>query len=150
MRSIFVVCAIALLSGCARLPGGGSDRAVEVTVNTGIDSTLRVAATQLQHHGYIVTPAGENRLVTAPRAVPDYLVGKDAELRNRQWFVQVSADRSAFVRGTRLSVTAFLIPPTAAGTTAPQVQNAIPVTSDHQLWQEVRSIARWIQDGARR
>jgi len=47
-------------------------------------------------------------------------------------------------------VTAFLIPPTAAGTTAPQVQNAIPVTSDHQLWQEVRSIARWIQDGARR
>lgn len=150
MRSIFVVCAIALLSGCARLPGGGNDRAVEVTVSTGIDSTLRVAATQLQHHGYIVSPAGENRLVTAPRPVPDYLVGKDAELRNRQWFVQVAADRSAFVRGTRLSVTAYLVPPSAAGATAPQVQNAIPVTSDHQLWQEVRSIARWIQDGARR
>lgn len=150
MRSLFVVCAFALFTGCARLSGGGNDRAVEVSVTTGLDSTLRVAATQLQHHGYVVTPAGENRLVTSPRAVPDYLVGQDAELRNRQWFVQVEVDRSAFIRGTRLSVTGFLIPPAAAaGTNTAQVQNAIQVTSDHRLFQEVRSIARWIQDGTR-
>ena len=150
MRSLFVVCAFALLTGCTRMVGG-NDRTVEVTVGSNIQNTMQIAATQLQHHGYVVTPAGENRLVTVPRGVPDYLVGQDAELRNRQWFVQVMADRNAFIRGTRVSVTAYLVPPTAGNsTTAPQVQNAIQVTSDHRLWPEVRSIARWIQDGTKR
>ena len=152
MRSLFVAGAVALLTGCARLPGGGNERDVEVTVGTSIDSTLRVAATQLQHHGYTVTPVGANQLVTAPRPVPDYLIGQNSDLRGRQWFVQVTADRNAFIRGTRLAVTGFLVPtPAAGGATpaAPQVQNAIQVTSSSPLWQEVRSISTWIRDGTR-
>ena len=152
MRSLFVLGAFALLTGCARLPGSGSDREVEVTVGTNVDSTLRVAATQLQHHGYTVTAVGNSQLVTAPRPVPDYLIGQSSDLRGRQWFVQVVADRSPFTRGTRLNVSAFLVPPPPAGaqaSTTPQVQNAVQVTSASPLWQEVRSISTWIRDGTR-
>lgn len=142
--------AFLLLGACSRFMGGGSG-STTYTVAPSVDSTLRVAATQLRHHGYTVTPVGSNSLVTAPRAVPDYLAGKDASLRGRRWFVQVTAERNAFIRGTRLDVVGYLIPQGAPTTgTTPSVQRAERVDSKQPLHQEVRSIAGWIADAANR
>ena len=154
MRALVVALVLATtLSGCARVFGrsDGSDAVQSVPVS--VDSILRVAATQLRHHGYEVTPAGDNGLVTAPRAVPEWLGGKDAAMKDRQWFVQINAEPHFLARGTRLEVMGYLVPESASkmitGTT-PSVQNAVPVTSRHALYQEVRSIAGWIGDAARR
>lgn len=154
MRRLVVALVLATtLSGCARVFGrsDGTDAVQSVPVNR--DSTLRIAATQLRHHGYTVQPAGEDGLLTAPRPVPAWLAGKDTSMRARQWFVQVRAEPHFMARGTRLEVMGYLIPPSAAkpvyGTT-PRVQDAILVTSKNALYQEVRSIAGWIGDEARR
>ena len=139
-------------SGCSRLFGGRQNDAVQ-SVPVSVDSTLRIAATQLQHHGYTVTPVGDNSLVTAPRDVPGWLGDKEGNMKGRQWFVRVDAEPHFLARGTRLEVTGYLVPEGAARTgtnTTPVIQNAITVTSQHQLYQEVRAIATWIGDAARR
>lgn len=143
--------AAALLTACARMPGGSSG---STSYNVGIspDSALRVAATQLQHHGYKVQASGANSLVTIPRAIPAHLQDKDPKSTARSWMVQVTANRQAFMRGTEISVQGYLVPGTAptTGTGAPSVQTAIPVTNKHMLHQEVRAIAGWIADAANR
>ena len=153
MRPLLVALALTLsVGGCARMLGGGRGDAVQ-SVPIAVDSTLRVAATQLQHHGYVVTPVGERSIVTAPRAVPDWLGEQDGQMKGRQWFVQVNVEPHYMQRGTRLEVVAFLLPndvPRTGTTSTPQVQNAIPVTDQHRLYQEVRAIAGWIGDAARR
>lgn len=154
MRPLAVALLFALpLGGCAGMFGRGSDTDAVQSVPVGVDSTLRIAATQLQHHGYTVQPVGQNSVVTTPRAVPEWLVGKDAKMQGRQWFVQVTAESHFLARGTELRVVGFMVPPTATrpnpGTT-PQAQNAIQVTDENPLYQEVRTIAGWIGDEARR
>ena len=152
-RLLVALVLVTTVSGCARVFGRGDGSDAVQSVPLTVDSTLRVAATQLRHHGYTVQPAGDNGLLTAPRPVPDYLVGKDTAMRARQWFVQINAESHFLARGTRLEVMGYLVPASAnrmvTGTT-PQVQNAIPVTSKHALYQEVRAIAGWIGDAARR
>ena len=140
-----------LLTACARMPGGTGGSA-SYNVGVSVDSALRVAATQLQHHGYTVQASGANSLVTIPRAIPAHLQDKDPKVTARSWMVQVTANRQAFMRGTEISVQGYLVPPSAAttGTGAPTVQSAIPVTNKHMLHQEVRAIAGWIADGANR
>jgi hypothetical protein len=153
MRPLVVALLLAAsASGCARLLGG-SERDVVQSVPVSVDSTLRIAATQLRHHGYTVTPVGDNSLVTTPRAVPDWLGDKEGKMKGRQWFVQVNAEPHFLARGTRIEVVGYLMPedaPRAGTSTTPSVQNAITVTSQHQLYQEVRAIATWIGDAARR
>lgn len=153
MRPLLVALALTLSAGgCARFLGGGRGDAAQ-SVPIAVDSTLRVAATQLQHHGYVVTPVGERSIVTAPRAVPDWLGGQDASMKGRHWFVQVNVAPHYMSRGTRLEVVGFLLPNDASRTgtnTTPVVQNAIQVTEEHKLYQEVRTIAGWIGDAARR
>ena len=139
-------------SGCARLLGGNA-REAEQNVPVSRDSVLRIAETQLRHHGFTVTPVGDNSLVTSPRPVPEWLGSKDGQMKNRQWFVRIDVEPLFLQRGSRFSVTGYLIPEGAARTgtdTTPVVQNAITVTSEHQLYQEVRAIAGWIGDASRR
>ena len=142
------------LGGCAGMfgSGGGTGETVQ-NVPVSVDSTLRIAATQLQHHGYSVQPVGQSSLVTIPRPVPDWLGGKDPKMKGRQWFVQVSAESHFLARGTEMQVVGFLVPEGSTvpntGTTA-TAQNAIQVTDKHPLYEEVRAIATWIGDEARR
>ena len=152
MRSLVIGCSILLLGGCSRLFGGGSSQDVAGTVDISVDSTLRVATTQLIHHGYTVQPAGQNSIVTTPRPVPAYLVQKADSLRNRQWILQVNANRQAFLRGTRLTVTGYVLPPGAptTGTGKATVERAIPVTNRSPLFPEVRAVTGWITDEANR
>lgn len=154
MRTLLVVLLLALpLGGCARVLGGGGRRDVVQSLPVAVDSTLRIATTQLRHHGYAVTPLGENAVITSPRPVPDWLTESDGRFKGRQWVVQVSAKSHFLARGTRFEVAGFLLPEGAtqpATGTTPLVQNAIPVTDEHRLFQEVRAIAGWIGDAARR
>ena len=154
MRPLVVALLLSLpLGGCARVFGGsgGSDAVQSVPVT--VDSTLRIAATQLQHHGYTVQPLGQTSLMTTPRPIPDWLVGKDAKMKGRTWFVQVNAQAHYLARGSRLEVIGFLVPESASrmntGNVA-TVQNAVQVTEENPLFQEVRTIAGWIADAARR
>lgn len=153
MRPLVVAFLLAVsVGGCSRL-FGGAQRDVAQSVPVNVDSTLRIAATQLRHHGYTVTPVGDNSLVTTPRPVPDWLGDKDGKMKGRQWFVQVNAEPHFLARGTRFEVTGYLVPegaPRTGPSSTAVVQNAIAVTSQHQLYQEVRAIATWIGDAARR
>jgi hypothetical protein len=153
MRPLVVALLLSVsLGACSRLFGGSTTDAVQ-SVPITADSTLRIAATQLQHHGYSVTPVGARTLMTVPRPVPAWLGEQDGSMKARQWFVQVSVEPHYLARGTRLEVVGYLVPESAtrpASGTTPNVQNAIPVTSEHRLYQEVRTIASWIGDAARR
>lgn len=153
MRPLLVVLLLSLpLGGCARV-FGGSRGDVAQSLPVPADSALRIATTQLRHHGYTVTPLGENAVITSPRPVPVWLTEKDARFKDRQWVVQVSAQPHYLARGTRFEVSGFLLPeggPRPAAGAPPTVQNAIPVTDDHQLFQELRAIAGWIGDAGRR
>ena len=155
MRPLVVALLLALpLGGCARLFGGGGGNGEAVqSVPVNVDSTLRIAATQLQHHGYTVQPLGQNSLMTTPRPIPDWLAGKDEKMKGRTWFVQVNAQSHYLARGSRLEVIGFLVPESASRmntSNVATVQNAIQVTDDNPLYQEVRTIATWISDAARR
>lgn len=153
MRPLVVALLLALpLGGCARVFGGGSGDAVQ-SVPVTVDSTLRIAATQLQHHGYTVQPLGQNSLMTVPRPIPDWLVGKDQKMKGRTWFVQVNASAHYLARGSRVEVIGFLVPESASRmntSNVATVQNAVQVTDENPLFQEVRTIASWIGDAARR
>ena len=154
MRPMITAAAILALGACSRGfgGGGGTPEQVVTNVNTSVDSTLRVATTQLMHHGYKVSPAGENSIVTAPRAIPAYLVQKADSLRNRQWILQVNVSRTAFLRGTRLAVMGYVVPPSTntVGSGPATAQRAIPVTNKSPLFQEVRAVSGWIADETRR
>jgi hypothetical protein len=154
MRPLVVALLVSLpLGGCARAFGGGSNGDAVQNVRLSADSTLRIASTQLTHHGYTVQPVGQRSLVTTPRAIPDWLGGKDPKMKGRLWFVQVNVEPQFLARGTKLAVVGFLVPESSQAanrTNAATAQNAIVVTSDNPLHQEVRTIASWIADATRR
>ena len=165
MRRLGVLCAT-LLAACAGMGGGGGE-SVSVNVPGTPDSVLRIAATQLQHHGYTVTQAGDGMLVTLPRAVPNYLIetsnpapGKgraqqqaaQAAQAPQQWVLRVQTERIFLASGTRLRVAGFIVPPTVRLTSGNAVQQtAIPITSENaRLFREVQVVAQWIADAAAR
>jgi hypothetical protein len=153
MRAFAVLVLSLTLGGCARLTGGGSGREVMQSLPLTVDSTLRVATTQLTHHGFTVTQLGENAVITSPRPVPEWLAERDGTFKGRQWVVQVSAESHFLARGSRFEVAGFLLPEGTtrpAPGTAPLVQNAIPITDQHRLFQELRTIAGWIGDAGQR
>ena len=154
MRPLVVAFLLSLpLGGCARVFGGGSGGDAVQSVPVSVDSTLRIAATQLQHHGYTVQPLGQNSIMTTPRPIPDWLAGKDEKMKGRTWFVQVNAESHYLARGSRLVVIGFLVPESASRmntSNVATVQNAVQVTEENPLFQEVRTIAGWIADAARR
>lgn len=153
MRPLVAALLLAIPLGCAHVLGGGAPTDAIQNVSTSVDSTLRIAATQLKHHGYSVQPVGDRSLVTMPRPIPEWLGGKDAKMKGRQWFVQVNSESHFLARGSRLEVIGYLVPESstlANNTSAPTAQNAVLVKPTDALYQEVRTIATWIGDAARR
>ena len=151
MRGLAVLC-LALLPACATLRGSNRNN---VTVNIGAtpDSVLRVAATQLQLHGYQVNRVDDQMVVTMPRAIPEYLrevSTREPELPGNQWVIQITTEPLVFARGTRLRVSGFVVPrggPVSPGNTV--AQNAIPVDERNQrLFREISVVADWIEDAS--
>ena len=131
---------------------GPAESSFETSVRLAADTALRVARTQLQLHGFEVTAAGENALVTSPRPVPTHLQG-DGVPAGRHWMLRVEAQRRALAGGSRVRVLGYLLPPPASDARAsgPTTQPATLVTSDNgPLFGELRTVGRWIEDAAGR
>jgi hypothetical protein len=151
MRGLAVLC-LALLPACATLRGSNRNN---VTVNIGgtPDSVLRIAATQLQLHGYQVSRVDDKMMVTMPRAIPDYLrevSTREPELPGTQWIIQVTTEPLIFAKGTRLRVSGFVVPRASAVSPGNTVaQNVIPVDERNQrLFREISVVADWIEDAS--
>ena len=131
---------------------GPAESNFETSVRLDADTALRVARTQLQLHGFEVTAAGENAIVTTPRPVPAHFQGGGVPA-GRHWMLRVESQRRALAGGSRVRVIGYLLPapssdPRASGPTA---QPATLITSDNgPLFGELRTVGRWIEDAAGR
>jgi hypothetical protein len=152
-RTFGLVAALTIAGACAGGNRGPAESDYQANVRLSADSTLRIARTQLELHGFTVTAAGENALVTTPRPIRADLQGGSAALRSRQWMLRVETSRRALVGGSRLRVIGYLLPPQAsdARSTGPTSQPATVITSDQTaLFGELRAVAGWIEDAAGR
>ncbi len=151
MFKITALVALAIVAGCARIRGSSNGDSVTTTVSLSRAQALDVARTQLVHHGFTVTGAGSDVLVTSPRTVPEYLrEASTAKPTTQKWFLVVQGSDVRFFRGTRLRVTGYLLPP-GAGQASAVVngkrlqQSAIPITeANPRLFREVQVAANWI------
>ena len=158
MRRFAVVFAALAIAGCATLGGRGGEiqDAAWATARLNPDTLLRIAVTQLQHHGYAVQPLGERTVMTVPRTVPNYL--RDAAAATppaEQWVIRVSVDQVPFMGNSRVAVSAFVLPTggasAASAGNAAVLERATPVTSENdRMFSEVETVARWISDAAKR
>lgn len=136
--------------GCGAMRSG-SDNSFEADVRLRPEAVLSAARTQLMHHGYKVTEAGENAIVTQPRAVPKHLQDADRALAGRSWILRVEASPKSFSGGSGLRVIGYLLPPAARSATAQAMEQATVVTAAQKgLFSEVRAAAGWITDEAKR
>jgi hypothetical protein len=152
-RAFVLAATLAVTGACAGGNRGPAESDFQANVRLSADSTLRIARTQLELHGFTVTAAGENALVTSPRPLRADLQGGSPALRSRQWMLRVETSRRALVGGSRLRVIGYLLPPQAtdARSTGPTSQPATVITSDQTaLFGEVRAVGGWIQDSAGR
>jgi hypothetical protein len=151
MRGIAVLC-LALLPACATLRGSHRNN---VTVNLGVspDSVLRIAATQLQLHGYEVNRIDSQMVVTMPRSIPNYLrevSTREPELAGNEWILQITSEPLVMTRGTRLRVSGFVVPKRPRVSPGNAVaEYAIPVDArNERLFREINVVADWIEDAA--
>ena len=151
MFKITALVALAIVAGCARIRGSSNGDSVTTTVGVSRAQALDIARTQLMHHGFTVTGAGSDVLVTQPKPVPEYL--REASTRKpapQKWFLVVQGSDVRFFRGTRLRVTGYLLPPGAGQASAVAngkrlEQAAIPITEQNaRLFREVQVAANWI------
>ena len=82
-RALAVAASLLAAAACAGGNRGPGDTDYESNVRLSADSTLRVARTQLELHGFTVTAAGENALVTTPRPIRADLQGGSGSLAVR-------------------------------------------------------------------
>ena len=158
MRRIAIVFAVMAMAGCAAFTGrgGGIQDSAWATARLDPDTLMRIAVTQLEHHGYTVQRLGDRSVMTVPRAVPEYLQNASASSTPaQQWVVRVNVDKVPFMGNSRVSVTGFLLPSggtaTAAGGTTATLERATTVTSENErLFAQVETVARWIGDAAKR
>lgn len=149
--------ALATVVGCAKIRGTSNGDSVTTTVSLTRAQALDVARTQLVHHGFTVTGAGSDVLVTTPKLVPQYLrEASTAKPTQQKWFLVVQGSDVRFFRGTRLRVSGYLLPP-GAGQVSSVVngqrleQNAIPITEQNaRLFREVQAATNWIVSEANR
>ena len=151
----FAALALVLTAACSSAILSADGRRVTSTIALPVDSVLRVATTQLEHHGFEVHNLGSGILITMPRPVPAHAAtpGAATSRESENWVVRVSAEPLSFVRGSRLQVSAYTLPPGATLATDEQLQqDAIQVTSvlNPQLFREVEAVAGWINDAAQR
>ena len=151
MFKVTALIALAVLGGCAKIRGTAHGDAVTTTVSLSRAQTLEVARTQLVHHGFTVTGAGSDVLVTSPKPVPEYLrEASTAKPTQQRWFLVVQATDVRFFKGTHLRVNGYLLPP-GAGQVSAVVngkrleQLAIPITEQNvRLFREVQVATNWI------
>lgn len=156
MRRIPLVLAILALAGCATFGGRGSEiqESAQATARIHPDTLLRIAVTQLEHHGYTVQKLGEGSVMTIPRTVPNYLRDASAGAApSEQWVLRVTVDKVPFMGNSRVAVAGFVLPSggAASGGNAPSLERATVVTSENErMFAEVETVARWISDAAKR
>ena len=151
ISKVGAILALVAVSACATIRGSSNDDDVTMNVSGNRAKALDAARTQLVHHGYQVTAVGDQMVVTAPKAVPQYLREvSTARPQSQQWFLVVTAEQLRFFRGTRLRVAGYVLPPGAGTTKAVSdgkrlQQQAIPVTSKNaKLFREIEMVASWI------
>jgi hypothetical protein len=136
-------------AGCARMTWQG-DQTLSRDVSSPSDSVLVAAVQALREHGYDARIVGNQTIVTAPKAVPQFTrpVSTAADTLPDSWVVQVNVAPNNVRAGSTLSVSAFLIPRAserASDTTVKRL--SVPVTSSQPvLMQEVERIGNWILD----
>jgi hypothetical protein len=157
MMKITTIATLAMVAGCARIRGTSNGDSVTTTVNAPRAQALDIARTQLVHHGFTVTGAGSDVLVTSPKLVPNYLREVSTEKQSSQgWFLVVQGTDVRFFRGTHLRVAGYLLPPGAGQVSAVTngkrlEQSAIPITEQNaRLFREVQAAANWIAAEANR
>ena len=159
MRRFAVVLATLAIAGCATFGGRGGEiqDAAWATARLNPDTLMRIAVTQLEHHGYTVQRLGERSVMTVPRTVPNYLRDASAPAAPaEQWVIRVNVDQVPFMGNSRVAVSAFLLPSGGAATTAgtsgaAALERATPVTSENErMFAQVETVARWISDAAKR
>jgi hypothetical protein len=159
MRIIKITALVALtaVAGCGRIRGTSNDDSVTTTVSLTRAQALDIARTQLVHHGFTVTGAGSDVLVTTPKAVPQYLrEASTARPTPQKYFLVVQGSDVRFFRGTRLHVAGYLLPAGAGEVTSVAngqrlQQSAIPITEQNaRLFREVQVAADWIISEAKR
>lgn len=149
--------ALATIVGCAKIRGTSNGDSVTTTVSLTRAQALDIARTQLVHHGFTVTGAGSDVLVTTPKPVPQYLrEASTARPTQQKWFLVVQGSDVRFFRGTRLRVSGYLLPPGAGQVSSVAngqrlEQNAIPITEQNaRLFREVQAATNWIVSEANR
>lgn len=158
MTRITTLAMLAAVAACGGRWGGTSNGdSVTATVGTTRAQALEIARTQLVHHGFTVTGAGSDVLVTNPKLVPNYLREvSTAKPTAQRWFVVVQASDVRFFRGTHVRVNGYLLP--AGAGTVEAVKNgtrleqaAIPITEQNaRLFREVQAVSNWITSEAKR
>ena len=158
MTRITTLAMLAAVTACGGRWGGTSNGdSVTATVGTTRAQALEIARTQLVHHGFTVTGAGSDVLVTNPKLVPNYLREvSTAKPTSQRWFVVVQASDVRFFRGTHVRVNGYLLP--AGAGTVEAVKNgtrleqaAIPITEQNaRLFREVQAVSNWITAEAKR
>ena len=151
MIKITALVSLAIAAGCGTVRGSSNGDSVTTTVSLSRPQALEIARTQLMHHGFTVTGAGSDVLVTSPKAVPEYLrEASTAKPTTQKWFLVVQGSDVRFFRGTRLRVTGYLLPSGAGQATSVAngkrlEQSAIPITEQNaRLFREVQVAANWI------
>ena len=139
-------------AACSIFNRGGRNDFTDSTVASNVSTTLSVARTQLEHHGYQVMVIDSNTIRTKPKALQRYQRDTTgASGKGDQWFLQVQVAPAGFTAGTRMRVQGFVIPRVVRAASGATQVNAIPVeASDKQLYSDVRAAARWIADEANR
>ena len=157
MIKITMIAVLAIVGGCAKIRGTANGDSVTTTVKAPRAQALEIARTQLVHHGFTVTGAGSDVLVTAPKLVPDYLREVSTEKQaSHRWFLVVQGSDVRFFRGTHLRVSGYLLPAGAGQVSAVTngkrlQQSAIPITEQNaRLFREVQAAADWIISEANR
>lgn len=149
---------LAIVAGCSKIRGTSNTESVTTTVGLTKAQALDVARTQLVHHGFTVTGAGSDVLVTSPKLVAPYLreVSTAKQPAPQRWFLVVQGSDARFFRGTRLRVSGYVLPPGAGQVSAVSngtrlEQSAIPITAQNaRLFREVQVATDWIVSEANR
>lgn len=157
MIKITTIAALMIVAGCAHIRGTSNGDSVTTTVHAPRAQALEIARTQLVHHGFTVSGAGSDVLVTTPKLVPNYLREVSTEKQSSQrWFLVVQGTDVRFFRGTHLRVSGYLLPAGAGQVSAVTngqrlQQSAIPITEQNaRLFREVQAAANWIVSEANR
>lgn len=146
MRRVAIT-GLLLLGAC--IPFQHNVQTTTFTVGLSPDTALRVATTQLEHHGFTVHDAGNRTVITMPHELPSNVRLASTNAGPQQWLVRVSANRVIFGGGTRITVDGFLLPPRVYPTSGNvAVQSAIPIddNANPQAYRELLAASGWLQD----